>query len=193
MPEDLRTIKSKKAIRKAFLDLLQDKPFEEVTITEITRRAECNRNTFYAHYEDKYDLAVQICDKSLQELDNALSGMLTRHFRTSEEKYLAVSQICLDKMAEDMDFYTVMLGKNRMPAFADRYRQTIIRFIFADLPDKKKSDKGKILETEFSTNGLIAIHRYWLLHQEKYTKQDILETLKNLVVGLGKIIFEGKP
>ena len=41
---------------KALLSLLEKKPFEYITISEICETAEVNRSTFYLHYENTSDL-----------------------------------------------------------------------------------------------------------------------------------------
>ena len=41
---------------KALLSLLEKKPFEYITISEICEKAEVNRSTFYLHYENTSDL-----------------------------------------------------------------------------------------------------------------------------------------
>lgn len=42
--------------KKALLSLLEKKPFEYITISEICEKAEVNRSTFYLHYENTSDL-----------------------------------------------------------------------------------------------------------------------------------------
>lgn len=54
--EDRRVRYTKKAVREGFLRLLQEKPIERISVTEICREADINRGTFYAHYSDPYDL-----------------------------------------------------------------------------------------------------------------------------------------
>ena len=54
--EDRRTAYSKKAIRESLLSLMRDKPLNKITVREICERADVNRSTFYAYYEDIYDL-----------------------------------------------------------------------------------------------------------------------------------------
>lgn len=41
---------------KALLSLLEKKPFEYITVSEICETAEVNRSTFYLHYENTSDL-----------------------------------------------------------------------------------------------------------------------------------------
>ena len=54
--EDRRTAYSKKVIREALLELMRDKPLNKITVKEICELADVNRSTFYAYYEDIYDL-----------------------------------------------------------------------------------------------------------------------------------------
>ena len=57
---DLRVLKTRRAIREAFSELLTEKPFESITVQNIIDKALVNRKTFYNHYRDKYDLAEQV-------------------------------------------------------------------------------------------------------------------------------------
>lgn len=53
---DKRITKSRKLIQDAFLSLANKNPFENITVKDISERANVNRATFYAHFKDKYDL-----------------------------------------------------------------------------------------------------------------------------------------
>ena len=57
---DLRIEKTVRAIRSAFLELILTKPVHRITVTELARRAEINKGTFYLHYADIYDLYNQL-------------------------------------------------------------------------------------------------------------------------------------
>lgn len=53
---DPRIRRTRGYIQEAFRLLLEEKSFKSITVREITERAEVNRATFYAHYEDKFAL-----------------------------------------------------------------------------------------------------------------------------------------
>jgi AcrR family transcriptional regulator len=53
--EDLRVRKTKKALFEAFMKLLYEKPFDEITVNELCDTAGIRRATFYKHYSDKFD------------------------------------------------------------------------------------------------------------------------------------------
>ena len=54
---DLRTEKTEKSIRAAFLALRRQKPLEKITVKELCQRAAIHKSTFYAHYADLYALS----------------------------------------------------------------------------------------------------------------------------------------
>lgn len=47
---------TEKMIRDVFFQLLDDKDLHEITVSEICKKADIHRTTFYGHYEDVYDL-----------------------------------------------------------------------------------------------------------------------------------------
>ncbi|MGI5988772.1 MAG: TetR/AcrR family transcriptional regulator [Lachnospiraceae bacterium] len=53
---DKRIYKTKKGLREALKSLLAEKPFDKINVTEICRRSQTSRVTFYTYYNDKYDL-----------------------------------------------------------------------------------------------------------------------------------------
>lgn len=58
MNADRRARRSRQLLRNAFLGLLRQKRYEDISVQEIIERAEVARSTFYAHYVDKEDLLV---------------------------------------------------------------------------------------------------------------------------------------
>lgn len=58
--EDMRVRKTHAAIRAAFTSMLLEMPYEKITVTELSNRADINKKTFYRHYETLDDLLEEI-------------------------------------------------------------------------------------------------------------------------------------
>ena len=52
---DLRIQKTYLALHNAFTELLEQKPFENITVNELCDNAMIRRTTFYKHFADKYE------------------------------------------------------------------------------------------------------------------------------------------
>ncbi|GFZ33251.1 TetR/AcrR family transcriptional regulator [Clostridium zeae] len=61
---DPRAARTRILIQDAFLSLTGEKIFEAITVKDIVERANINRSTFYAHFEDKYILLDQLLSEA---------------------------------------------------------------------------------------------------------------------------------
>lgn len=55
-----KTEKTKQEIKEALIQLLHEKPLEDISVSLLSQTAKINRGTFYLHYLDKYDLMDQL-------------------------------------------------------------------------------------------------------------------------------------
>lgn len=60
---DLRVIKTKQSIRKAFCDMIIELEYQDITVKELAERAMINRNTFYLHYDSMDALLDEVRDE----------------------------------------------------------------------------------------------------------------------------------
>ena len=60
IPNNKKRKKSQEQIEKTFLQLIQKKNIEEISVSTICEIANLNRSTFYANYIDMYDLAEKV-------------------------------------------------------------------------------------------------------------------------------------
>ena len=59
---------SEKRMQDALMKLMENRELEDVTVTDICKEARVNRTTFYAHYQDIYDLMARVERLIRQEL-----------------------------------------------------------------------------------------------------------------------------
>ena len=70
---DARVRRTRDALGDALITLMQEKPFDTITVQDVLDRAHVSRSTFYAHYSDKDDLLMSDADEFFQALSMALS------------------------------------------------------------------------------------------------------------------------
>lgn len=80
--DDRRTRYTRGVIRETFMDILKNKPFSKITVTELCRLAEINRSTFYIHYYDVNDVLDDILDISFADVSETIDHVLCLHKET---------------------------------------------------------------------------------------------------------------
>ena len=93
---DPRVKRTRQLLQQAFLALLQDKGFQEMTVQDIADRATVNRATFYAHFTDKFDLMDSCIREQFQQL---LVGKLPPQSRWSTENLQLLIATVFDFLA----------------------------------------------------------------------------------------------
>ena len=79
-PTDLRVIKTRQAIRIALISLLSEKELSDITISELSARAQVNRKTFYRHYRSISDVVTEFENELLSDFSDILKTSNTSIF-----------------------------------------------------------------------------------------------------------------
>lgn len=74
---DRRQVRSRTAIREAFRELLVEKELSQITVTEIARRADRDRKTFYLHYGSIDELVDEMLQEECESVIELMDRVLT--------------------------------------------------------------------------------------------------------------------
>ena len=67
-------LRTKNAIRRSFVELLAERPFDKISVRDIAERSEVTRNTFYYYYTDIYALAEDVFESEIEKLSERVEG-----------------------------------------------------------------------------------------------------------------------
>lgn len=121
---DRRIQKSKDAIEKAFIDLMCDKGFDQITIQDISDSANVGRRTFYHHYEDKYDLLSSLINSHISELRSICHAPKNYNLAQQDLLWFAYFE-------EHYTFFSAMLSGQG----AFTFRELLLTFVIEELKD----------------------------------------------------------
>lgn len=85
---DLRKERTLILLTQAMLDLLHEKPFNSITISEICNKAMVRRPTFYRHFQNKEDLLLYLIRSKRLDVQKRMLGQDFRTITTSEYRSL---------------------------------------------------------------------------------------------------------
>ena len=125
------SIRSKTLIRSALVSLMQEKPFEKITITDIVRKADINRGTFYAHFKDSREVLDRIRTDALHEMEEAFYSL-------PADTVIRNPRPLLDKitmfLSEESSYYKMLLSTTGIQEFLNEIKQIAMRyFLDSDL------------------------------------------------------------
>ncbi len=174
---DKRVRYTKLFLREALLDLMKEKPVGKITPTELCRRAEINRNTFYAHYQSPEELLASIEDEFFDKVKGAFTAD-AKEYALSEQ----IEEIC-KAIYENEDICTVLLSRNGDVEFlyhiiATAHDQTVAEWRARGL--KLKEDDIELIYT-YNTNGCVAVVREWLNTGMKKSPKEIAGLLAQII------------
>lgn len=176
---DLRVKKTKNALYNTLMELMKAKSFEEIKVSDICNAALINRSTFYAHYNDKYELLKDAIDN----LKNSLIEELNKNVKTSNTKeyYLEMISILLNHIEEKRSIYQQIMLNNRNSIMVDILYDVLDHDITSKIK-KTKSEKipGEII-AKFYIGAVFNVCLIFLKNEKKYSKQEILEYLNRLI------------
>ncbi|MHC1682986.1 MAG: TetR/AcrR family transcriptional regulator [Clostridiaceae bacterium] len=164
---DLRIIKTKMSIKKAFLTLIKRKGYEHITVQDIANEALINRNTFYLHYVDKADLVNKLNNESLERIEQSLSKDTAIPQKISKDYFSVILNTMFQTIENDKEFFQIMLGDNIQTNFSRKLKEVLTNHIISgDKKVKIKMDKKEEIILEYMISGIIGVITFWVNHSE---------------------------
>lgn len=180
MAEDLRVQRTKKAIKTAFIELVNEEGFADVTIKGIAEKAIINRQTFYNYYQDKYDLTEQLNDEYLEILKKVIQ------YRVQELKDTDRTLPFLSDFYESKYFTEVLANREAIMALMSiQYNQNSfkdrLRKLFIDIIQDQLAIEFTDLDIAVIGSFYINMISFIAKNNVKPTEQDLAE-LRKLVL-----------
>jgi len=128
---DRRVVRTRDLLGDALVALMQEKPFESITVQDVLDRAGVGRSTFYTHYEDKNDLFLS----DAAEFFEAMSTALSKHGDKSDR----VAPVCefFAHVAEQRQFHDALVASGKIQDLWEMGQEYFARGIeqrLAELP-----------------------------------------------------------
>ncbi|QKJ20463.1 TetR/AcrR family transcriptional regulator [Microbacterium hominis] len=119
---DPRVARTRQRLQQALLDLAGERPLDEITIGDITERAEVNRSSFYQHYGDKDSL---LADALEAVLDAAAAPLRATAAQGEEVGMPPELEEYLRHIADNIALYRRVLGPHGSAVVAARLRRRV--------------------------------------------------------------------
>lgn len=183
---DLRVKRTNKMIIEAFIKLVEEKGYDQVTVQDIADEAMINRATFYAHYKDKQDLYETIFNLAIEAFTSVLDLTdLVQGNRLRVKQIQIVLTNIYKNIQKNRDFYLTIM---------DTSANELLRKKLADILYDQYShvfDHLRITENdievpmdfiiEYMTSIFVGTLHWWLTTDSEMTPEHLAKLVIKLV------------
>lgn len=173
---DKRVIKTKNAIKKAFMELMYQKDINKITVSDIAEHALINRSTFYLHYSDVLAVWKEIEDDLADQISEDVAAFDISDIPGSTSKLFHALYTNIDDVNA---FNTYILKSTNSKYIIERLKEIMIE---SSLKGYAKTHLNYKPENEylitFIASGTIDTYIKWAGHKENNIP---LETLCSIV------------
>lgn len=162
-----------KRMDAAMLELLEEKSFASISVTDVCKAAGAHRSTFYSHYSNTLDLLNEVKDQTMQEFYASFEH-LPRENAFTDREYL---DIYLRFIEDHKRLFRVFLGNISL---FDGF--SILENLEGDIldisPAKSEQDaRLRRYQLLFMANGITSIVSFWLDTGCKETREELADII----------------
>ena len=173
-------IRSRNLIKEAFVEILNEKPIDKITVTDIVRRADINRGTFYAHYVDTKDVLEQIQNEIIEKILQFIGEF-------KYESLIKDTNLILSKLTkyfeQDLNFYRKLVSGYGSEEFLNQIKVIFIDAIYhnKEIPIEIKNKKAFEVQINFFAGGIISLYEDWFNGKINGTLTDLNKEIMVLI------------
>jgi len=176
---DLRVIKTKKAIRNAFAELLSEKDIQKITIKDIADTAVINRKTFYNYYAGVYSVVDEIENEIIMAFIDALRDV---DFKQLLHEPYEIFKKLTTIINSDFDFYSHLMKMDSNTSLISKIIQALEVNIKKSFSEQISMNKFTLdLVFDYAIAGMITVYQKWFNSDRTESIEEISKALSIIV------------
>jgi len=178
---------TKTVLADAMKALMQEKPFEKISVTDICEKCGMNRKSFYYHFQDKYDLLNWIFYVGFAESIDMDSFEVSTEEELMEQFWKQI-ELITDYLYEERDFYSKALRVEGQNSFKDYFRDNAVPVLYFFLSDILEAGQYGDMFVLAICDAFIDILVRWLTDANPIGPKELRESFRDMIIKIaGKI------
>ena len=172
---DRRVQRTRKMLRESLMSLILEEGYDDISILDITEKANLGRATFYLHFKDKDELLLEVMDQLIADFMGQVPQITEVHWHLQDTKTIVK---LFDFAASHYDLYRILtIGKGGITA-ARQLQHSIAENIQSSIQSELKAlGTEAVLPIDFIANhftgSLLATIYWWLDNDLPYTPEEM--------------------
>lgn len=169
---------TKRALEASLKNLLLQKPFEKITISDITEDCGISRMTFYYHFKDIYDLVEWAC---LEDATKALQGKKT--YDTWQQGLLQIFEAVKENKPFIMNVYRCVSHEQIETYLFKLTYGLLIHVLDEESADMEVSENDKAFIAQYYKYAFVGLMLDWIRGDMKQDPEEIVNDVSLLMQG----------
>jgi AcrR family transcriptional regulator len=181
-------LRSVRMLEEAFIELLTEKPVEKITVSDVARRADLNRGTFYAHFDDINDLENSLMDGLFERLTVLLNQVMDVSFLESPRQML---DRIGDFLEENRQIISRLMSASSLLPFITTMETRLREQVVTQLVEKyPEASPTVFFVADYISGGVLHAYEAWLKgsYSPDITISEVNDQLEALVISTGKVL-----
>ena len=184
--EDLRVKRTKKALSDAFMCLLAEKTFEDITVNELCASAGIRRATFYKHYSDKFSFLTSYTRSLRDRFDNNVWKL--GEPAPDKEYYIAYAKRIVGFVCENIGAIENLISNDLFPSVMEiiieqNYKDTC-EHLEKSVAAGMKLHASVSVTANMCTGGVATVIYSWLKGGRVVPADEIAEEIGEMISAL---------
>ena len=173
---DRRSQRTRHLLSAAFVELLKEKGYSAITVSDIIERANIGRSTFYSHFHDKDDLFVN-------ELDRVIE-LLSERIPNQEDMPFFPSLGLFQHIGEEYELYKALIWTPGIDLLIKHMQVSLSHRIEQGLQKSGRTfDVPTPILASFISGSFLTLLKWWLENKMTYSPKEMDAMFRKLILG----------
>jgi AcrR family transcriptional regulator len=173
--KDRRSQRTRHLLSEALVELIREKGYDSITVSDIIQRANVGRSTFYAHYRDKDDLFVGEMDRVIEVLGQRVPD--------AQETLFFPSLGLFRHVGEEYELYKALVWTPGIDLLIKHMQKLLSQRIKLGLERSGQSyDLPLPILANFIAGNFLTLLKWWLENKRIYSPEQMDEIFKKLTL-----------
>ena len=176
---DRRSQRTRQALHTTLIQLVIERGYDAISVSDIVEAANVGRSTFYAHFTDKDDLLRGLADtlRAVLVSEHALAAAAAE---APDVRVLGFSRFMTRHMREQHQVYRALMQGRAGPIILGNIRQALCEIVRKELPADAGSNRE--LTVQFLVGAYLSVLTWWLDRGATETPEQIEAAFRDLAV-----------
>jgi AcrR family transcriptional regulator len=173
--QDRRSQRTRHLLGEALVELIREKDYNSITVSDVIDRANVGRSTFYAHYRDKDALFVGELDRVIEALSHQIPSQ--------EESPFFPSLGLFHHVGEEYELYKALLWGSGIDLLIKHLQRSLTSRIEQGLQKNERDTDVPIpILANFIAGSFLTLLKWWLENKMTYSPEEMDTMFKKLTM-----------